>query len=67
LVSGDVLLSLARSGGVGTWLGNGLPDLSLKEGTALAIGITDDMMTLGIGNRLAATARFGKHAAVEDG
>jgi hypothetical protein len=60
----NVWYCLAKSGGVGTWFGTGLQDVSPTGGTALAIGITDDTMTLGIGNRAVATARFSKHAAV---
>jgi len=45
-------------------VGSGSPDVSPKGGTALALGITDNTMTLGIGNRVVASARFCKHAAV---
>lgn len=59
-----VWLGLAKSGGVGPWFGPGSPDVLPEGGTALAVGITDDTMTLGTGNRVVATARFSKHAAV---
>ena len=63
---------LARSGeiwGVGTWFGRGLPDLWLKGGATVAIGITDDTMTLVDRElRVVPTARLAKHAAApEDG
>ena len=58
LVSGDVSLSLAKSGGVGP----GLADLQVKGDLTMAIRIVDDTMTLEIDNRVVAMARFGEHA-----
>ena len=57
----------------GVWLhpalpgivGTGLPDLLFKGGPTMAIRITDDTMTLRIGDRVVATARFREHAAAD--
>jgi hypothetical protein len=58
MVSGDVSLSLAKTGGVGP----GLADLQVKADLTMTIRIVDDTMTLEIDNRVVAMARFGEHA-----
>jgi hypothetical protein len=47
----DVTLCPALPGVVGTWFGTGLPDLT-ASGCNHGIRITDDMMTLEIGDRV---------------
>ena len=49
-MSGDVWLSPAESGGVGTWFGPGFADLSGDGGSTVAIQFTDDAMAL-VGHR----------------
>ena len=46
---------------VGPWFGPGLPDLPVRRGPTR---ITDDPMTLEVGNPILATAWFSKHATV---
>jgi hypothetical protein len=67
LVSVDVWLSLAKSGGVGPWFGPGLPDLPVKEGSIKALRIMDDGMTLEIDNRVVATASVLRGLAIGAG
>jgi hypothetical protein len=44
-----------------------LPDLLVKGGPTVGIHITGDAVTLEIGDRLVAVARFGGHAVVGNG
>jgi hypothetical protein len=63
-MSGDVSLGLAGSGRVGPSLvlAAGLP---VKGSSTMAIRITDDMITLGAGSRVVATAQFSEHAVAD--
>ena len=64
-MSGDVSPCLAKSGGVSAWFGSGLPDLPVKGSSTMAIRITEDTMTLEVGDRVVATAPFSEHAAAD--